>query len=66
MMLIGNGLDMSDLFFLIICQVRNHDANNVFSIWSWTLLVLDLKSHHGPEAFALNYIQGHCILFPCI
>lgn len=26
--------EISDLFPLVICQVRNHDANNDFSLWS--------------------------------
>lgn len=43
------------LVSLVVYQVRNYNANNIFSLWSEELTGLDPESCHGPEAHLMSH-----------
>lgn len=53
------GWKISDLFLLVICQVRNHDANNDFSLWSEEFISVRPKVLLGSEA---PNLKGHTVI----
>lgn len=54
------GWKISDLFPLVICQVRNHGANNDFSLWSEEFISVRPKALLGSEA---TNLKGHTVFY---
>lgn len=48
------GWEISDLFPLVICQIRNHEANNGFWVRSEEFFSVRRKAFLGPEALAFT------------